>query len=632
MSFSIRTFGESFASFLRLLAMQWCLKIVYGGYKAETDGKTVWLPCLPLNLNDDHAFLVKAHGHHEVAHCIYTDFVFFREFGVKYGPSAQRMLNCIEDPRIEFLHVAASGSAGMYLGDKPVVLERVGRLVQTTEENAFNVFCLFYLQTKQFHQYIPYANDAESKFVEFFGGGAISLIEKVKALLDQDYPLLTSTKDAGDLVLKLRELLENHEDNDNQEKPTDNEGEDDDSDQQSDADSDSDSDDEQSKDGDSDGDDKGEAEGGGSGSSDESENEDQSPQGGGSESDDEKDMSDDSDSDTSGSGQSNSEDNTEDMKQKIQQILHGDPGEMPSDLQQFLDELCEEIEKGDHEEYLDAPTVPAGEHQYGNKASAGTYESNGTFKAPQDHDRTTFVKSTISANSHLLSAMLQQLLESTQDTDLELGRFGILQSNQVYRAGMGRADFFATHEEEEGLNSAVLLLNDLSGSTKFNGGECALGIQQTTLLLAQALDSIQLPIEICGFGHNDYDEGYLVDVKGFDESLMSCESRIGGMDNLVGGGTPLKEALFEAGLRMEVRQEAKKMLYIATDGDPYDLLGVVGQVKLLEQQGIDVHFLVLGEAKRFEWLERDNISHSVIEEVIQLPDAILKQMQQSLFG
>lgn len=71
--------SASFVAWARSIARSDKLKVVFGGHPA-TDGKTMYLPQLPMELTEDDLLMVRSDIMHESGHCTDTDFEYFTEF------------------------------------------------------------------------------------------------------------------------------------------------------------------------------------------------------------------------------------------------------------------------------------------------------------------------------------------------------------------------------------------------------------------------------------------------------------------------------------------------------------------------------------------------------------------------
>lgn len=75
------------------------IEIRIGGKEAKTDGKVIYLPSLPQNLNNESMAMLKGYIDHEAAHIRYTDFNVAREAQV--NKATLWLFNAIEDWRVE---------------------------------------------------------------------------------------------------------------------------------------------------------------------------------------------------------------------------------------------------------------------------------------------------------------------------------------------------------------------------------------------------------------------------------------------------------------------------------------------------------------------------------------------------
>lgn len=82
-----------------ILGNKYGVKIEIGGDEAKTDGKVIYLPALPAELDRDTLDLVKGYLDHEAAHVRHTDFDILRHS--QLDAAALWLFNAIEDWRVE---------------------------------------------------------------------------------------------------------------------------------------------------------------------------------------------------------------------------------------------------------------------------------------------------------------------------------------------------------------------------------------------------------------------------------------------------------------------------------------------------------------------------------------------------
>ena len=82
-----------------ILGDRYGVKVVIGGNKARTDGKTIYLPTLPLDCDETLLALARGYCDHEAAHIRHTDFEALRL--AQLTPTQTHLWNSIEDWRVE---------------------------------------------------------------------------------------------------------------------------------------------------------------------------------------------------------------------------------------------------------------------------------------------------------------------------------------------------------------------------------------------------------------------------------------------------------------------------------------------------------------------------------------------------
>ncbi len=82
-----------------ILGDRYGVEILIGGDEAKTDGKTIFLPSLPLECDDTFLNLLRGYIDHEAAHVRFTDFALLQ--AAQLTPFEHYVWNCIEDWRIE---------------------------------------------------------------------------------------------------------------------------------------------------------------------------------------------------------------------------------------------------------------------------------------------------------------------------------------------------------------------------------------------------------------------------------------------------------------------------------------------------------------------------------------------------
>ena len=102
MNYDTKAFMKSLPIVASALGDKYGVKVEIGGSEAFTDGRTVYLPELPLDAPDDLLLLARGYIDHEAAHVRYTEFALLRDT-TDISPLAHWIQNLLEDVRIEHL-------------------------------------------------------------------------------------------------------------------------------------------------------------------------------------------------------------------------------------------------------------------------------------------------------------------------------------------------------------------------------------------------------------------------------------------------------------------------------------------------------------------------------------------------
>jgi len=176
----------------------------------------------------------------------------------------------------------------------------------------------------------------------------------------------------------------------------------------------------------------------------------------------------------------------------------------------------------------------------------------------------------ITAAKKMLSMYLRSRKNTAWSRGLEEGELDTSQLHQLVSFGSNKV--MKERRSRDFMNTAVLLMIDCSGSMNANTTRTA------AIILAEALNSIKfLKLEIAGFTTNDRsytelkDSGRSVGLdillfKEFDTPYVKARPRLGAIRTT--GYTPLGEAYGHGFERLIVRKEARRVLWIISDGEP----------------------------------------------------------------
>lgn len=168
---------------------------------------------------------------------------------------------------------------------------------------------------------------------------------------------------------------------------------------------------------------------------------------------------------------------------------------------------------------------------------------------------------------------LEVLLESKTDTDIYWTQEGRkLDSARLSRVAVGNFGLFKHKDDREGLNTALSLAADISGSMdNWSGGygrrsssvqsplEVAEVAMYTVLQACDAFDGVKTAA--AAFGTSVHP------IKDFDESFRSTRSFLWNRDK-DGGGTDTHWAANYLGRQLLMREEERKLFMLITDGMP----------------------------------------------------------------
>lgn len=511
---------------------------------AKTNGKRILLPNLPIDLDDDTSRLLWGFIHHEAGHCRHTEFEVFADPDVAADAFLRNLLNAMEDIRMERAHMAIYPGSIRILSDMCHTLVDIGFFgpppPDTTDSNAFHAFVLAELRSKVLGQAAlsDIADAARRLLVSSFGEGFVTRLRgHMNQIVDAE-----STEDVYALAVRIRDFIKEEIDN-QQEDP----GDSDDPDSQPSSDqskqagtSDSESNDAASDDTAAD-----------SGPPSESPNTDD---------DDGSEAADDSQTESNNDDSANG-----DPAKGMQEILDGDDiDESLGDLGDAISGLLSDGIKDSASRRISIPkAVPR---------NAGY----------RDNDAITDAR----AVSTKLAVRLKRQLESR----------GAVISHPSYRgkrisrrhlAKVRHGDYrvFRHRETLPTTNTAVVSLIDVSSSMR---GDPAALASRAILSTALALRTIS-SIEHCvGAFPGPAGSDSIELVQRFSDSPEAISSRY---SLNARGFTPLSEALLWAFDRLAPRTEARRIIFVATDGRPDDAQSAKQILAHAKRLNLEVHGL-----------------------------------------
>jgi len=168
-----------------------------------------------------------------------------------------------------------------------------------------------------------------------------------------------------------------------------------------------------------------------------------------------------------------------------------------------------------------------------------------------------------------------------------------LETADLYRPATGQAIRFRRRDIREAPETVVALLLDRSGSMT---GKITLA-GQAALALVLALETV--PGVACwaaafpGTDHRCIDH-YIVPLKTFAERASRVAGRF--LSLSADGGTPLAHALWRVGFELMQRPESRRLIIVATDGEPNDVGSTQDIIGYCRASGIEVIGLGIGSS------------------------------------
>ena len=223
----------------------------------------------------------------------------------------------------------------------------------------------------------------------------------------------------------------------------------------------------------------------------------------------------------------------------------------------------------------------------------------------------------IRRHTALLRARLSGLIQASRLRRRHARRTGNKIDNRVvHRLALHDTRLFLHQEEKVEVNTAIMILMDKSGSMQHEKIEVA---SKTAFVVAEALDSITgCFAAVAAFPVGNDGVASLVR---FGERPKSSKFGMA-----AGGGTPLAQALYWAGVELLKREEPRKILLAVTDGEPDDPNLTVKAVRWLEKVGIEAMGLGICETS----VSRFFSTHGVVYRVEELPSALFGMLQNTL--
>lgn len=269
--------------------------------------------------------------------------------------------------------------------------------------------------------------------------------------------------------------------------------------------------------------------------------------------------------------------NQQEVKELLQQV---DASSFFEELKKGLEELNKELEEegqemAPHSHHPDG-VIRGGHENYGGEVFPPADLRNDHVRPATYKNMDGFYQARAEVSSAILAAKkaLNIMLRAQEKTAWSRGlEEGILDETVLYQlVGTGSKRVMKEARNRTRVNTAVSLLIDCSSSMDEDITRAA------AIMMAEALAGVRgVSLEIAGFTTNDRNAqsrpgvgrltgmDYLV-YKAFDESYRTAKAKLGGLR--CSGYTPLGDAYGLAFERLVLRDEPRKILWTITDGTP----------------------------------------------------------------
>ena len=543
---------------------------------AKTDGKTLYLPVLPVNLEEWVATILWGLTHHESGNIRHSDMETLKEPELHSDRCLLGLLQALEDVRMERAHIRLYPGAAKIFQDLVKVLVEIDFFKPLPQDasinHAFHSYVLKYLRSTALNQK-ALADQAEEARVFLTNAMGEGFVTRLTAEL-QPILMAGSSDDALNLAFRIRQFLE--EELENQQPPESN-----------------DSQTGEAQPGDASGtegsgDPKSESQGEESKHSEQRDGDgtdspNDSPKGPGND--------DSSDAEPSHAGPT---------ANALKEILAG--SDLDSSLGDLGEALADVLEKGLQE------------------------DSSARVAMAKEHDQVAGVRDEAAISiarrvSGRLAVQLKRQLESNNDVRSDPSSRGKrISRRHLHRVAHKDYRVFSHKERLPEVNTAVVSLIDVSGSMKGRKIELA---SQATLATSLAFGTIPFLEHAVGAFPSVKGYDHIDVIKAFPESTEQVSSRF----NLrARGQTPLPEALLWAADRLLQRSEERRIIFVATDGAPNDPESTKQILAQLYRLGIEVHGLGIQTADTHQLFS----SFVEVSDVNSLPQAFLALFQRVL--
>jgi cobalamin biosynthesis protein CobT len=345
----------------------------------------------------------------------------------------------------------------------------------------------------------------------------------------------------------------------------------------------------------------------------------------------------DSDSDDSGQGQDSGSDSDSDDSGQSQDSGSDGSNTSSRDLRSKLSQVFEDAEDGNIEDLDLSKAVESALQELSLSEHISSDNIVPFSKSPQPFDitrkpeRQKIKRETASLRSRLTGLLQAKTLQRSHFKSSG----NRISSSKIHRVAANDSRVFEARDIKRGKSTAVQIVLDVSGSMDWKN---VIKIAaDTCFAMALALESCNVPCDVCAFPAYESRRGYLPGVfriLPFEGKLKAYERNFG--IDADGPDTPLGEAIFWAKTNLLARKEDRKMMLVVTDGEPTYLCHQPHRmssedfshkaIKSAEKSGIEM----FGIGIHLNEVSKYFKNSIVINDVASFPQQLFKMLQKSL--
>lgn len=223
--------------------------------------------------------------------------------------------------------------------------------------------------------------------------------------------------------------------------------------------------------------------------------------------------------------------------------------------------------------------------------------------------------------TNALRVRLGSFVEAYVDEDETYDTAGMsLDSMSLQRAMRGQRDVFRHVSEDRGIDTAVVILFDRSGSMRSRMQVA----KEASLAISLAMKEIPgVSVATAAFPSHYTADGVLP-LTCFGETPLATAGRYEALS--ASGGTPMTEAIWYAAHQLAQRDEPRKLILVVTDGQPNDRNSCAKAIQVVGNCGVEI--MGLG-------ISTDSVTDlfpvsATVQEIGELAPAMFQMLQSAL--